>query len=203
MKNELSQSFIDSMVSKDIGELNIDSLDCLSDIKMFESLHIPFISSTLKITVSISNFLFMKKCLIFFKGINDIPQEKRYEFLGDLSVRDTNNAGEIIMSIIDRIDHPKKIELLVELFKARVNDEISIDDFIRLSFSIEKVPYNDLLTLKEKESTHFINGRLALLESAGLIYNDCTDQGGADGIPTIYYTSTDLGIHIIRIIKKM
>lgn len=199
--NNLVDSMRESILNDNISKIDSDSInDLLSKgLQSVRDINIPIVGCIIQISTSISDTMFMKKCLKFLKGISDIPKEKRYEFIGDLSVRNQEDAAELILSIINKLDHPQKIELICKLFKAKVFDEISIDDFIRLSFMIEKCPYIDLLYLREYEKPNYIPGSTELLSSAGLIEKTIYDFGGAEGGGCDKYSLTNLGKILLRL----
>lgn len=200
--NNLVESMRESILDDNISKIDSGSInDLLSKgLKSVSDINLPIVGCIIKISTSISDTMFMKKCLKFLKGISDIPKEDRYEFIGDLSARNQENAAELILSIINKLDHPQKIELICKLFKARVFKEISIDDFIRLSFMIEKCPYIDLLYLREYEEPNYIPGSTELLSSAGFIEKTIYDFGSAEDGGCDKYSLTNLGKTLLKYI---
>ena len=103
--NNLVDSMRESILNDNISKIDSDSInDLLSKgLQSVRDINIPIVGCIIQISTSISDTMFMKKCLKFLKGISDIPKEKRYEFIGDLSVRNQEDAAELILSIIKKL----------------------------------------------------------------------------------------------------
>lgn len=195
----MSQSLLDDNINKISSDI-INNL--LSDgIQSLVNIKLPIIGSFIHISTSISDTFFMKKCLEFLKGINDIPKEKRYELISELSRRNQIDAGEMILSLLDKLDHPQKIKLICKLFKARAYDDITTENLIRLSFMIDKCPYIDLCYLKNFIQPNYIPGCTETLLASGFIEKSTFDFGDAEGNSNDKYSLTSIGELLLKYIE--
>lgn len=204
MKNEnLTTAMTNSILDDNIGKVNSDIINGLlsKGLQSIINVELPIIGCFAQISTSISDTLFMKKCLEFLKGINDIPKKDRYRLIGDISAQNQSDAGEIILSLINKLDHPQKIQLLCKLFKAAVYNDITVDDFIRLSFMVEKCPYIDLLNLKGYIHPDYIPGCTETLLASGFIEKSIFDFGDAEGNSNDKYSLTPMGQMLLKYIE--
>lgn len=64
--------------------------------------------------------------------------------------------------------------------RAKINGEISIDNFVRLCQVIERLPYVDFKNLVKYEVDYSELGTDDVLSSSGVIYNSVIDANGGD-----------------------
>ena len=66
------------------------------------------------------------------------------------------------------------------MMRAKVNGEISIENFVRLCLVIEKLPYVDFCNLEKYKQDYSEVGTDDILSSAGVIYNSVIDANAGD-----------------------
>lgn len=151
---------------------------------------VPVFDTANKIKDGLSNYNALrlhKKLMLFLNGISDIPLADREQFMKDLtdipSIKD--KGGETLMDIIDRINNLGKIDILINLFKARVSGNISMEDFLRMSMVLEKISIVDLQALDKYDLETYSNnpgiyeGSLTdALNSSGLLTPSVIGDGG-------------------------
>lgn len=199
--NEISKSLQDSITSENLSKLDNDTIDrALSgDVNVLES--IPLIGTIVKLgkwIVNGSNYLFMRKACCFLFEIKDISPKERYEFIGEIEAREKDRAGEVFLSLIDRLDNINKVEIVSHLFKARVMGSISTDDFLRLTSVLERIPFVDLQNLKSFDEPFYLAGATEVLNASGAIRLHTIDAGDAEGNGEDKYILTDLGVKLLR-----
>ena len=86
----------------------------------------------------------------------------------------------MLLAVIDKIDNANKISILCNLMRAKINGEISIDNFVRLCQVIERLPYVDFKNLVKYEVDYSELGTDDVLSSSGVIYNSVIDANGGD-----------------------
>ena len=86
----------------------------------------------------------------------------------------------MLLAVIDKIDNANKINILCNLMRAKINGEISIDNFVRLCQVIERLPYVDFKNLVKYKVDYSELGTDDVLSSSGVIYNSVIDANGGD-----------------------
>lgn len=96
--------------------------------------------------------LFASKLTKFLNGINDISLLQRQTFIEKFG-KEFESKSERLLNIINKIDDDKKIDYLVNIFKALVNEKIDLDLFFRFSHCVEQCVSEDLRFLVEQNIT--------------------------------------------------
>lgn len=120
---------------------------------------------------------FIKKCAIFFEEMHGISFEDCNSFLDELERTNQQEAADTILSLLDRYDNIHKVDIMINLFKAKIRGDIMMSDFLRLSMLLERIPYIDLIYLNQFEFDNYILGATEILLSAGVISETVIDQG--------------------------
>lgn len=85
------------------------------------------------------------------------------------------------MGLVDRIDNINKEKILANLVKAKVVNEISVDDFFRLSSMLERIPYVDLVKLELYNKDYYDeDGDSELLFATGALQQSIIDAEGGN-----------------------
>ena len=118
--------------------------DILKDIPVF-GLGFKTISLYNKITES----FFTKKLLKFLYELKDIPKEERENFVTKLeSDKETKNAGEKLLIVLNRLDDVEKSTIIGKLLKATILGEVNYSHFKKLTHIIDKTYLEDLKSIK-------------------------------------------------------
>ncbi|MCB1815115.1 MAG: hypothetical protein KDK04_25850 [Candidatus Competibacteraceae bacterium] len=135
-------------VSGELGEVAIDSIlenGLLKDIPIIST-----ITGLWKTGASIKDALFTRKLLVFLSTISDIPVEKREGMLESLDdPRTSEKTGEKLLVLLERLESSEKAKLLAKTFKVYVKGIISREEFWRVSYIIDNLPFSDIFALKE------------------------------------------------------
>lgn len=121
-----------------------------------------------------------KKVAKFLYDTNSISQSDKERFIKEYTEINKEKGTELLLNVIDKIDNINKIECLANLMKAKVNGEISIENFVRLCLVIEKLPYVDFCNLEKYKQDYSEVGTDDILLSAGVIYNSIIDANDGD-----------------------
>ena len=136
-------------ITKDLTETTMDQFFRDGFIK-----DIPIIGSIINIynlSQNISNMFLTKKILKFLFELKNIPESKRKNFIQEIdSDKKSQNIGEKIIIILNKIDDADKATILGKLFKSTIEDQIEVSTFTRISYMIDKVYLEDLIELKYK-----------------------------------------------------
>lgn len=81
--------------------------------------------------------------------------------------------------MIDRLDNINKQIILANLTKARINSDISIEDYFRLSSILERIPYVDFQFLPSYANANYDeSGDTELLYATGVLQIAVIDANG-------------------------
>ena len=105
--------------------------------------------NAIKKVISIPNVLFMKKFEKYCKGVSRIPGEKRQKYLKKLGKESLNKNGVFILEVINHIEEYDKIDIILKLQEAEMDNTISNEEFRRLVLHVDHTPYSDLLFMKD------------------------------------------------------
>ena len=152
--NNLVESFENSLLSDDkkdliatVGDTSIDAIisnGALDGIPIFGILN-----GIYKVGKNVQTLRLCKKVAKFLYDTNSISQSDKERFIKEYTEINKEKGTELLLNVIDKIDNINKIECLANLMRAKVNGEISIENFVRLCLVIEKLPYVDFCNLEK------------------------------------------------------
>ena len=147
---------------------------------------------------------------MFLKETEKIEQEKKEKFKRKIESNRKygNKVGEHLVIILDRYDHLTKAVYLAKVFSAYLDENITYEDLLRLSFSIEKAFISDLNNLKlyyDKNLEEVEDYKLQNLYQCGLvsfrfyrITSSMIDQYSAKSVD---YVRNEIGLLLCKIIS--
>jgi hypothetical protein len=156
MANELSEEYnnllskviiegVDTSIIEDLGESVIDS--GITD-NFLESIPIVKIGkSIVNMGKGFHEIHYIKKFLAFFAPMQKKKNSKeRQAFIEKLSVNKKlrDRVFERILISIDKIDETEKSKILGILFLGVINDRLSINEYLRMTWVVEKLRHDDL-----------------------------------------------------------
>lgn len=188
----MEESEINLVDSFEVSLLNDDSKDLLATVGDTELDAIitggaldgvPILSvlnGIFKVTKNYQMRRLYKKMVLFLYGLSDFSQRDKENFLHEYTVANQEKGSEVLLAVIDKIDNANKISILCNLMRAKINGEISIDNFVRLCQVIERLPYVDFKNLVKYMVDYSELGTDDVLSSSGVIYNSVIDATGGD-----------------------
>lgn len=105
---------------------------------------------------SIPSKLFFAKVERYIRGATVIPVKKRERYIKNIGKEKYNKDNIRILCIINHIEEMKKIDMMVKLFAAKVNEEIDNSKYFRLVNLVERTLYDDLIYMKEHITTGLV-----------------------------------------------
>lgn len=184
MKNKNYQlSIFESIKSNEILEISTDivesGIDQLIDNELLKD--IPILGTGYKLITfanKITESFYIQKILKFLFQIQDISLEKRIEFIEKLEKeKETKKVGEKLLITLNRLDDSDKAIVIGKLFKATIEGEIILNDFLRLNYIIEKSYYQDLRILKTNVYLNNIDNDIkSYLHQIGLLKQTIKDN---------------------------
>ncbi len=133
-----------------------------------------------KATKNVQLYRLMKKMHRFIFITHDTTLEEREKFITEYAEKNKENGCEALFSVIERIDNVNKVDVLANLIKAKIREQLTIKDFIRLSSILERIPYIDLNDLRNYLEDYYEDGSTDILLSVGVIYQSVLDGNGED-----------------------
>ena len=91
----------------------------------------------------------------FVMEMIDTTQEERKEFADEVADKAKDSSDNVIVNMVDRLDNIHKQKIFANLSKARINKELSIEDFFRLHSILVRIPYVDLESLSKYSKPYY------------------------------------------------
>lgn len=118
-----------------IGDLFSGCEDLLSSIK--------YIGAIKKIA-TISDLLFLNKFEKYCRGLLDIPIEKRQRYAKKVGKERLNRDSVFILNVPNRIEELSKLDKLLKLFEAKIDERIDDQMYRRLMLMVDRTMLSDL-----------------------------------------------------------
>lgn len=211
MKSDnLSDKIVESVYSPELNQLGLDlsevALDALLDDGILKDL--PIIGSIVNLfkgAMDIRDRIFVAKIARFLFNLTGTPFEQRESFKREIheNSKIKRKVGESLMLILDRLDDIEKTDFLAKCFRAFLCNNISFDQFRRLSAAIDIAFIADLKTICSKRSNVDEEEHIYLsnLARTGLVkFRASGIQGTWDEMGTIKYSLSPLGEQFVGII---
>lgn len=136
---------------------------------------------------------FLRKFTAFIYELGDFEDKERIKFFEELEKVTHDTSGNVMLSIIDRMDSIHKQKILANLVKAKGEGKITIEEFFRLTSVLQRIPYVDLKQLPLYETEYYNeNGDSELLYSTGVLRPAVYHQDGDK------YVLSPLGIKLME-----
>ena len=136
---------------------------------------------------------FLRKFSAFICELGNLEDRERIQFIKELEESAQDASGNVMLSIIDRLDSIHKQKILANLVKAKCEGEITIDEFFRLESVLQRIPYVDLKQLHLYQTEYYDEkGDSELLFSTGVLRPAIYHQDGDK------YILSPLGVNLIK-----
>jgi hypothetical protein len=154
MENNLNDAFQNTLMNDSIKNISVDYLELGIDsfVKNDFIREIPIIKSIYslhKAIESIQTYYLTKKILRFLFQIKDVKREDInkaiYKLENEKSYK--RDLGENLILIIERFETVQKSDLLGKAFKMFLKEQLTYEEFLRVSHLIDKSFINDLFKL--------------------------------------------------------
>lgn len=144
------------------------------------------------------NLVFCKKIYRFLVFTSRYSKQQIADFFEEYSNASQENGYETMLLVLERLDNYNKVDVMANLLKAKLEGRISIDNFIRLTSSLQIVPYVDLRCLPDYLESIGIRHDTYMLLAAGLLYQSeiGVDVVGRDD--SNHYQLNDNGVLFVR-----
>ena len=138
-------------------------------------------------SASIPDKLFMHKMERYSAGLVSIPSSKREKYAAKVGKKSLNKDSVFILGVLNKIEELSKIDILVRLFEAKMDEEIDDQTYRRMMLQVDRTMYSDILFLKDNICDDLI--KIASVEEenllatgwlifAGIGIGTATEEGG-------------------------
>ena len=124
-------------------------------------------------------YRFCKKIYKFLFYTQNYNRKAMNSFWEEYSAANKENGYEMMLSVLDNVDNINKVEVMANLLKAKLDGKLTIDNFIRLTSSLQIVPYVDMRCMPDYLESIGIRHDTYMLLAAGLLYQS---EIGVDGV---------------------
>lgn len=111
-----------------------------------------------------------KKIYKLIVGTSTLTSRQKQQFLEEYTEANKEEGAEVLLSLLDRIDNSNKIDVVSRLMASRINNQITIEEFIRLTDALEKLSFIDIQNLEKYKENHYVAGESEMIFTSGLIY---------------------------------
>lgn len=138
-------------------------------------------------SASIPDKLFMHKMERYCAGLVSIPSSKREKYAAKVGKKSLSKDSVFILGVLNKIEELSKIDILVRLFEAKMDEEIDDQTYRRMMLQVDRTMYSDILFLKDNICDDLI--KIASVEEenllatgwlifAGIGIGTATEEGG-------------------------
>lgn len=173
--NEIVESFQNSFESNNTIDFVVESADLAFD-KFVDSDAVNgvpvlgMLNGVYKIYKNVQAYRLAKKVYRFLYHTREIEKEKKREFVNEYIESNQEDGIDALLSVIDQLDNQRKVDIMARLLKSKIEEEISIYEFNRLVACLQRIPYSDILKLKDYKDHYYEPGVTEVLYTAGVLY---------------------------------
>lgn len=163
-----------------LGDGTDEALHSLFERGVFDE--VPVIGWFVKacnVASDIQAYRFCKKIYKFVFLTQDYDRKELEKFWHEYSEVNQENGYELMLSVLDKIDNLNKVGVMANLLRAKLEGQLSIENYIRLVASLQQIPYVDLMCLPDYLESIGTRHDTYMLLAAGLLYNS---EIGIDGV---------------------
>ena len=144
------------------------------------------------------NLVFCKKIYRFLIFTSRYSKKQIADFFEEYSSANQENGYESMLLILERMDNYNKVDVMANLLKAKLAGKLSIDNFIRLTSSLQIVPYVDLRYMPDYLDSIATRHDTYMLLAAGLLYQSAIGVDGVGRENSSHYQLNDNGLLFVQ-----
>ncbi len=171
-KNNLIDTF------SQVGEVAIDTVinnELLKDIPILGLLF-----SGYKTIVNIRDYRLMQKVIKFFYNLQNTTPKQRQNFSKKYLDVNKEKTAAALLDILEKLNNVNSVDLITNLMKAVISEDISITQFNRLVIAIQRTAYTDMVQLEKYINEYDEVGLSDALLSTGLLYQSTYSSNDAE-----------------------
>lgn len=173
--NEIVESFQNSFENDNTIDFVIDAADWAFDkfVNSDAVNGVPVVgmlNGVYKIYKNVQAYRLAKKVYLFLYHTKEIDAVKKRKFVEEYIESNQEDGIDALLSVIDQLDNQNKVGIMTNLLKAKVDEVITIYEFNRLVACLRRIPYSDILKLKDYVDHYYEPGVTEVLYAAGVLY---------------------------------
>lgn len=138
-------------------------------------------------STSIPDKLFMRKMERYCAGLVSIPSSKREKYAAKVGKQSLNKDSVFILGVLNKIEELSKIDILIRLFEAKMDEEIDDQTYRRMMLQVDRTMFSDISFLKDNICDNLIKITSVEEENllatgwlifAGIGIGTATEEGG-------------------------
>ena len=133
-----------SVVFESITEISADLIKASKVLKVIQK------------AASIPDKIFMNKMEQYCRGLISIPEAKRQDYISKIGKEKLNKDSVFILGLLNKIEELSKIDILLALFEAKMDEVIEDDTYRRLSLMVDRTLFADLTYLQSNITDKYI-----------------------------------------------
>lgn len=146
----------------------------------------------------IRNMAFCKKVFRFCFHTSRYSKKEITDFFEEYTNANDENGYESMLLVLERLDNYNKVDVMANLLKAKLAGKLSIDNFIRLTSSLQIVPYVDLRCMPDYLKSIGTRHDTYMLLAAGLLYQSAIGVDGVGRENSSHYQLNDNGLLFVQ-----
>ena len=144
------------------------------------------------------NLAFCKKIYRFLVFTSRYSKKRIADFFEEYSNANEENGYESMLSVLERMDNYNKVDIMTRLLKAKLEGELSIENFIRLTCSLQSIPYVDIKRLPDYLESVSTRYDTYMLLAAGLLYQSAIGIDGIEESEANQYQLNESGLLFVK-----
>lgn len=195
-----------------LGDGTDKALHSLFERGVFDEIPvIGWFAKACNVASDIQAYRFCKKIYKFVFLTQKCDREDLNKFWHEYSDANQENGYELMLSVLDKMDNLNKVGIMANLLRAKLEGQLSIENYIRLVASLQQIPYVDLKYLPDYLESIGTRHDTYMLLAAGLLYNS---EIGIDGVGKedgsryqlndngLLFVKYGLGVDVSRCVKS-
>lgn len=144
---------VQNTIISNLSDINIDLADnvinlLIGDDSIIQNIPVlKYWSLIYKTIKSTSDYLLMRKMILFLNEIKPSDIEKRKKFIKKMnrSKKLVSRIGDFTIAILDKSEEEKKAILYGHIYQKMIENELDESDGLRMCFIIQKMFYSDII----------------------------------------------------------
>lgn len=173
--DELVSKFKTSFEKGDAKDLTTQVGDGIVDIFFSDNVITPFpvfgiLMSAYNVTKNFQTYRLAKKIYKLIIGTSELTQQQKQDFIDEYTEVNKEDGAEVLLHVLDKLDNVNKVDILSSLLKNRVKGYLTMNDFVRLTESLQRISFVDINNLEKYKSENYVAGESEQIYSSGLLY---------------------------------
>lgn len=146
----LAPNLLTTLSNSDLAGLGVDTL--VKELAPDLVDEVPVVRALLRISNSITDWLYTKKVIRFLAEFSDIPPQERQQQVARMTVDhgEEKKFGEHIILLLDRLNDIDKASLVGKVARAFLSEQISMNELLALNDAIDRMDMRDVEFVRKR-----------------------------------------------------